>query len=283
LVWDGTKRIGVAMARYFGADFNGYTQHIGRMFFLQMIARISQPGCQADHMLVLEGPQGILKSSACRVLGGEWYSDHLPEISHDTRAASQHLRGKWLIEVAEMHAFTRAEATKLKSFITRTTEIYLARYGRSEVYEPRQCCFVGTTNEDQYLRDASGGRRFWPLKCGVTGEIDVVRLAEDRDQLFAEAKHCFEQGDNWWPDASFERELIVPEQAERYAADIWEDKIATYVSSRFEVTIPEIAFECLTIPPSQQTRAHEARIGAILKEMGWSPKRTNKRRFWIKA
>lgn len=279
LVWDGTPRIGVWLPRYLGAPFNAYTQHIGRMFFVQMVARIAEAGCQADHMLVLEGNQGILKSSACRVLGGEWFSDHLPEITNG-RDASQHLRGKWLIEVAEMHAMNRAEATQLKSFITRTTERYRPVWGRNEVIEPRQCVFVGTTNQDMYLRDPTGGRRFWPVKTGVETAIDLDSLAADREQLFAEAVHGYRAGDQWWPDQQFENEFVKPEQAARYEGDIWEDKIRQHVSGRARVTTAEIAKDCLSIETGHMTGAHALRIAAVLKELGWVSKRSNRERFW---
>ena len=278
LQWDGQERVGNWLQTYLGAEGTEYTQAVGKMFLVAMCARIIEPGCKSDHMLVLEGPQGALKSTACAVLADQWFSDNLPDITAG-KDASQHLRGKWLIEVAEMHAMNRAEASLLKSFISRTVERYRPAYGRLEVVEPRQCVFIGTTNKEIYLRDETGGRRFWPVKCGT---IDIERLAEDRDQLFAEAVKLYESQQPWWPDKDFEAEHIAPQQSARYELDAWSDAAMRYLQTVARTTIPEIAANALGLDIRHLGIPEQKRIAAILTRLGWIPRRNKHERWWEK-
>jgi predicted P-loop ATPase len=281
IAWDGRPRLAIWLTTYFGAEATPYTEAVGRMFLIAMVARIYQPGCQADYMLVLEGSQGELKSSACRILGGPYFSDHLPDVATAGKDVSQHLRGKWLIEVTEMHAMNRAETSLLKAFITPTTERYRPSYGRREVIEPRQCVFAGTTNKTTYLRDETGGRRFWPVACG---KIDVDGLTNARDQLFAEAVQLYRAGAPWWPHKDFEREHIRPQQEDRFEADAWEDKIVEFLQLKDKVTVGEIARDALFIDTPRLGTADQRRITAVLEHLRWqrTPRGAQGKRWWAR-
>jgi predicted P-loop ATPase len=190
---------------------------------------------------------------------------------------SMHLRGKWLIEIAEMSSIGKAEAGDLKAFLTQREERYLPKFGRNEVVEPRQCLFIGTTNKAAYLRDETGARRFWPIK---TGTIDIDALIRDRDQLFAEALAEYRKGAAWWPDRDFEREHIAPEQEARFEGDPWETLVSEFLFNRSRTTMIEVAREGLFLETPKLGTADQRRITAILDHLGWLPQRDNAGRWW---
>jgi len=281
LQWDGQKRAGGWLNAYLGVAHSEYTAAIGQMFLISMVARIFEPGCKADYMLVLEGPQGIGKSSACRILAGEFFSDALPDLKSGGKDISQHLNGKWLIEVAEMSALDKAEAAALKAFITRSIEQYRPSYARKEVWEARQCVFIGTTNKTAYLRDETGGRRFWPVLCGV---VDLEALKRDRDQLFAEAISLYRSKAAWWPTSDFEAKHIRPHQERRYEEDAWEQAIISWLPNVSKTTILEIARQALSLETARLGTAEQRRISAVLERSQWvrGPRGRNGERYWVK-
>lgn len=292
IVWDGEPRLDTWLADCMGAEGPPeYLQTVGRMFLIAMVARVYRPGCKCDYMLILEGPQGVLKSQACSILAGEYFSDDLPDIHN--KDSKQHLRGKWLIEVSELATFKRAESEALKAYLSRQVERYRAPYGHEQTEEPRQCVFIGSVNpKGGYLKDETGARRFWPVRVS---KVDIPRLAARRDQLFAEAVDRFHHGEQWWPDPEVERLLIAPEQLARFEPDIWEQPIKEFLLGKSRTTILEICIGALgytksgTIfynpggtPINRIGAVDQTRIGNVLTALDWEPKRDKQERWWQK-
>ncbi|MBX9451375.1 MAG: hypothetical protein KL801_05845 [Mesorhizobium sp.] len=278
LLWDGVPRVDTWLSNYAGAEASDYTSAVGRMWLIAAVARILDPGCKVDSLLILEGEQNIRKSTACEVLGGVWFSDQLPPVTHGNKDVSVHLRGKWVIEIAELSATTKAEDAELKAFITRRAERYRPPFGRGEVTEPRQCIFIGTTNQREYLRDETGARRFWPV--AVTA-IDAEALRMDRDQLFAEAVALYRSGAKWWPEGEMVK-TIAEQGDSRFEVDPWEEKIAEYVADKTAVTISGVLSSALKMEGAIVRKADQRRVGAILRHrLKWrdAPRSATERRL----
>lgn len=277
---DGKDRLDSWLSRYLGAEDTPYARAVGRAFLIAMVARVMQPGCKADHVLVLQGPQGIGKSTVCRTLAGEGYfSDTLPAIGGG-KDTMQHLRGLWVVELSELTPSRKAERQELKQFLTTMVDRYRSPYGRMDEAHPRQCVFIGTTNEDHFLQDATGGRRFWPVACGL---IDLAALQRDRDQLMAEATAAYRAGEAWWLERAFEEEHAKPVQDEAYEVHPWQAKIVEWLDSPWpetsfedktgkpknEVVIGDVLASCLGLSSAQMTKAAQMEVAAILKRLGW--------------
>jgi hypothetical protein len=272
LTWDRRPRVARWLTTYIGAEPSPYATAIGQCFLISAVARTSVAGCKVDHMLMLEGAQGDNKSKAVRALGGPWFSEDLPDI--ESKDAALALNGKWIFEVQELDALTRAHSRRIKTFVSKQTDRYRPPYGHEVVEVPRQCVFIGTTNEDSYLIDPTGGRRFWPVRVG---SIDVDGIERDRDQLWAEALHLYQAGEIWWlidPDLI---ELARDEQRDRRVEVPWEEEVANFVHFRSSISVSEILSECICKPKPQWEQRDFNRIAEILKGLGWEKYRSKSR------
>jgi predicted P-loop ATPase len=184
--WDGVPRADMLFVRYLGAADNQYHRMAARLFLMGAVTRVFEPGHKFDFVPVLEGLQGKRKSTFARVLAKHesWFAE-LEGNFDDTQSMVEKMQGAWILELPELQGFSRAEVTTIKGFLSRLSDkVRLAYAKRASVFH-RQCVFIGTTNEDQYLRDATGNRRFWPVHCDID-EIDVDRLRGEIDQIWAE-------------------------------------------------------------------------------------------------
>lgn len=219
LTWDGVRRVDKFLSVYIGAADTALHRAFSRLFFVGATRRILHPGCQFDYMLVLEGPQGKLKSSAIRALGEPWFTDQL-RLGAEAKVTIEQTAGYWLVEVAELAGMDRREVEAIKAQITTREDRARAAFGRFASTVPRQFAMIGTTNDGAYLKDQTGNRRFLPVKVG---EVDLGALKRDRDQLWAEALALVRAGElpimprDLWAAAAEAQEarLVVDPIAER--------------------------------------------------------------------
>lgn len=224
LLWDGVPRLDEWLVTYCGAEPTDFVRGTGSRWVISAVARTFEPGCQADVVLVLEGEQGVGKSTALRTLVGDaWFSDTLPVLGD--KDAMQALRGALVFELPEMASMKGREVERVKAFFTTRIDAYRPSYGRRTVRVPRQCVFAATTNEEHYLTDRTGNRRFLPVRCE---RVEIDTLARDRDQLWAEAVARYRAGEKWHVAGEFGR-LAMAAQSEREAGDSWDDALAAWL------------------------------------------------------
>lgn len=265
LTHDGTQRLESFFSDCFGADDGEYTQAASRNFWLSMVARAYHPGCKVDNMVVLEGAQGIGKSQALQIIGADWFAEQ-HESATNPKGFAEILQGKLLVEISEMDSFNRAEVNRVKQTISCPSDRFRASYGHYAQDHPRQCIFVGTTNRDDWNRDETGARRFWPIAC--KGDVDLATVRANREQLFAEAAARYKAGEKHW---LMPTEATKDEQSSRFQADPWLQNVETIVKGESSITTATVA-EKLGIPLERRDRGTEMRIGACLRFMGWQRK-----------
>ncbi len=246
--WDHIPRIDTSLIDYLGAEDNGYVRAVSRKSFCAAVRRVKEPGIKFDTMAVLNGPQGIGKSTFIAKIGMSWYSDSLNLSDMNDKTAAEKLQGYWILEIGELAGMKKADVDKVKAFVSRQDDKYRASFGRRVTPHPRQCIFFGTTNsENGYLRDITGNRRFWNVKTPGTGKKKPWELTqEDVDQMWAEVLWYVGQGEKLYLDA----ELEVMASSEQKAAMEQDDREGI-VREYLDTLLPE-SWESMDIYKRQE-------------------------------
>lgn len=263
--WDGVRRNAHWLSDFLGVEHSEYVGFVGQFFLRGMIKRVMEPGCKFDYCLVLEGEQGRGKSTAARILSWRWFADTDLDLSNKDSLMA--LPGHWVYEIAELGSLMKAEERKQKSFLSRQDDEYRPPYGKRIIKVPRQSVFIGTTNEEEYLKDVTGARRFWPVMCA--GEFDLDGLLAVRELLFAEALYDYRNGERCWPTHDEQRVLFNPEQAKRGMPEPFEDYLYEWVNKQTgSFSMADVAAGPLNLTPDKLTPAVVTRIGITLRKLG---------------
>lgn len=298
--WDGVKRVETALVDYLGAEDTPYVRAVTRKLLCAAYVRVHNPGIKFDNMIVLNGDQGIGKSTFIAKLGGEWYSDSLNLSDMNDKTAAEKLQGYWILEIGELAGMKKADLDKVKAFISRQDDKYRASFGRRVTPHPRQCVFFGTTNnENGYLRDITGNRRYWNVKVTGRGKHKAWELDDDTVcQIWAETKVIAKAGEKLYLPPELEefardeqraamerddREGLVVEYLDMLLPEGW-DEMDVYkrrdyvrdtddptrkegVTKRMEVSNIEIWAECFGKPKEDMKNVDSYAISAIMARL----------------
>lgn len=284
LTWDGIERLDMWLADFLGAADTAFTRAAGAKWMIGAVARIMQPGAKVDTMLILEGPQGIKKSSALAVLaqmnGASYFTDEVAALG--SKDAAMQLQGNVIVEMAELDALGRADVKSIKAFLTRQTDKVRLPYAQTVSHLPRQCVFAGTLNPDGtgWQKDTTGGRRFWPIPCTT---IDLQGLSLARDQLWAEAVARHAEGEPHWLTDDVVLAEAAAAQADREETDPLLPLVTEYLSDKTRCTTTDIILKAWEFPRAQANRAAEMRAANCLRKAGWQKKkaRVGGRLTWV--
>lgn len=286
LIWDKTPRLDTWLGDYCGAADDDYTRACARKVLCAAVMRVFKPGCKFDHVLVLEGEQGIGKTAICKILGGEWYGDF--KVDPGNKDTVQLLQGRWIVELAELAVTRISDVDALKAFISREVDTARLAYGRLALEFPRQSIFIATKNpsaDNAYLKDDTGNRRWWPVQLNPKGRIDFTGLKAVRNQLFAEAVERVRSGkgerlDMDTPELSTAAQEVV---AQRHAEHAWTERVATWIQGlpleREFLTARDVFLEAMDGLDKQFDRQAAIAIAGIMRTLKWAPgfKRINGR------
>lgn len=269
LKWDGVDRLDEWMTDYFGVEDIPYTRLIGPKVLIGAVARIMDPGCQLDTVLVIEGDQGLLKSSAIKTLFDPEYTRDATDLFRQHNKMVLLMTGAWAIELAEFSAVLRADESTVKGLITTRTDSVVLPYARSSTNHDRQCIFIGTLNPDEsgYLKDRTGNRRYWPV---FATRIDIANLRMMRDQLWAEALVRYQADEPWWLDREQEK-LAVEARESRNVIDPWAEILKVRLQTEMVVD-PMLAMDKLGVVIEKRNKETRDRICSCLREIGFENK-----------
>lgn len=291
LVWDDVPRLESFLHDAFGTALTEYTAAVGRCWLMAMVARVLWPGCQSDYMVVLEGVEGIRKSSALNALAAPYFAE-CDESIHNSKVFAEHLQGAWLIEMAEMHSFCNksADVLKVKGTISRRDDRYREPWAKQVSSHPRQCVFAGTTNQDDWNKSDTGARRFWPIRCGNIND-EYIRL--NRHLIFAEAVAKFKMFPceeryndaraqtkaDWW---MVPPKLAQYEQESRRDMDEWQALIIGWLNENFKtkITVAEILSDYFGMHQSEMDKAKQMRVASALRSARWEKTREGNTIYW---
>lgn len=310
LVWDRVPRIDSWGPRLLGTADDEYDRLVGRLFLINLVRRIYEPGCVMRSVPVLEGAQNKGKSTALRLLSHPWYSDTMFRVGD--KDAFQLIQGVMLYEISELESFSKAEATAVKAFISSVQDKFRAPYARTPETHLRQTMFAATTNAREYLRDWTGNTRFWPWRLMVEGEIELDQIAKERDQLLAEAIYVYKrareaatllltgraeidraqceaavEAGRSYPTREQEEHLFAPQQEERLVPHPWQEKLRSWLAqstiekfSVMDLLKDGIGFDIARASPQGMEAQTVGRCMAAMP--GWEKKRTPEGWVWVR-
>lgn len=285
LKWDGTPRLDTWLTDYLGVedDKEGYARAVARKTLCAAVARIYEPGVKFDHVLILEGKQGLGKSGICKLLGGEWFTDFRMNV--EKADTVQSMQGKWIVEIAELHSTRQTDLDILKSFLTRQVDEARFAYGRLPGKYPRQSIFIATYNpgpDGTYLKDDEN-RRWWPVKChGMppgNRVFDFDGFKSVRGQLWAEAMVLYKRGEKLTMDTPALQDAASAQQRERHGEDPWTERISDWIIERDKspetrqdfYTGRDIYIGAMSGIDARFNRWDTLNIARVMRAIGWEP------------
>jgi|TARA_R110002167_G_scaffold132696_2_gene317050 predicted P-loop ATPase len=282
-VWDGVPRMDEWLVRGCGAEDNKLNREIGRRWLIQCVARAMEPGCKADCVLILVGPQGARKSTTFRILGSPEYFCDTPMDIGSSNAYMQ-IHRAWIYEVAELDSIRRARNSSTKAFLSAQEDTFRLPYARQTVTLKRHTVFCGTTNKAEFITDETGSRRYWPIQVG---KMDTDWTEHNRSQLWAESAVAYKNGEKWFLEDQAQN--VLDEQSSDFRQfDPWHEIVERYIRANgLNMSTTDLMEQGLKLEKYQMTRASEMRVGDIMRQLGFD--RVRKRVFgdrkyvWVEA